>query len=295
MKRQWTWGDGLFQTANYAALFLFMVMCVYPFYYMFIYSLSSSNEVIHGIYFWPKGFTLQNYTSMLGLPDIGQGFLVSAGRTVLGTLLTVFATSLFAYVVTKPETPLRKAFYRFTIITMYLNAGIIPWYVTMKFYGLQNNFLLYVVPTAVNAFFLILIKTYIESIPREIEDSGKVDGAGLFRMYFSVIIPLSTPILATVAIFNAVAQWNAFIDNYFLVTDSKLQTLQMILLRYLQETEVLSRLSNETITGGSNRFTISPMTVRMTITMIVTIPIMLVYPFLQRYFVKGIMLGAVKG
>jgi len=229
------------------------------------------------------------------LNDISGAFLVSAARTVLGTGITVIATSFLAYLVTKEEMFARKFIYRFIIITMYLNAGLIPWYLTMKEYGLKNNFLLYVLPGAVSAYYMILVKTYIESLPPSLEESAKIDGAGYIRTFCSIIFPLSKPIVATIGIYAAVGQWNTWTDNYFLVTDGKLQTLQMILYNYLSQAQNMANISAQVMADGANAVKITSTSIKMCITVIVTLPIMCVYPFMQRYFVKGIMMGAVKG
>lgn len=297
LKQKFGMVDSLFQGVNYVVMVIFTVICIYPFYYLFIYSISDSHLASTGIYLWPKGVTFDNYIRLLRLNDIGNAFLITVARTVIGTVVTLLCCTLFGYLLTKQEMPFRKWVYRFVIITMYFNAGLIPWYLTMKLLLLQNNFLLYILPSAVVAFYLILIKTYIESIPKEIEDSGKVDGAGTLTMYFRIILPLSMPIVATVIIFNAVGQWNSWVDNYFLVQNKNLQTLQLILLNYLRDSEMLANASALQILqkGQQHQIVVSSTTIRTTITMIVVAPIIIVYPFLQRFFVKGIMLGAVKG
>jgi ABC-type glycerol-3-phosphate transport system permease component len=205
------------------------------------------------------------------------------------------ATSFFAYLMTKEEMFGRKIIYRFVIITMYLNAGLIPWYMTMKTYGLKDNFLLYVIPGAVSAYYMILIKTYIESLPAALEESARIDGAGYIRVFRSIIFPLSKPIVATVAIYAAVGQWNTWTDNYFLVNKANLQTLQMILYNYLNQSQNIANISAQALTAGTAVVKITSMSIKMCITVIVTVPIICVYPFMQRYFVKGIMMGAVKG
>jgi len=287
--------DLTFDSINYVVLALLVIVTIYPFYYIFIYSISDSIEAQKGVYLWPAGFSLEAYGTTIGLPGIGDAALVSLGRTVFGTIITVFCCSFFAYLITKDEMPFRKWIYRFVLVTMYFNAGFIPWYLTMKMYGLQNNFLLYIIPTALSAFNVILIKTFIEALPASLEESAKIDGAGYFKIFTSVIFPLSMPIIATIAVFSAVGQWNTWFDNFFLVENPKLQTLQLVLYNFLNQSSNLSNMTTEQLNRGDLVRTLTPQSIRMTITMLVTLPIVLVYPFLQRYFVKGIMLGAVKG
>ncbi|WP_309120509.1 carbohydrate ABC transporter permease [Paenibacillus sp.] len=287
--------DLTFDTINYLVLALLVIVTIYPFYYIFIYSISDSIEAQKGVYLWPAGFSLEAYRTTIGLPGIADSAIVSLSRTVLGTIVTVFCCSFFAYLITKDEMPFRKYIYRFVLVTMYFNAGFIPWYLTMKAYGFQNNFLLYIIPSALSAFNVILIKTFIEQLPASLEESAKIDGAGYFKIYTSVIFPLSMPIIATIAVFAAVGQWNTWFDNFFLVENPKLQTLQLVLYNFLNQSSNLSNMTTEQLNRGDLVRTLTPQSIRMTITMLVTLPIVLVYPLLQRYFVKGIMLGAVKG
>ncbi|SFT06786.1 carbohydrate ABC transporter permease [Paenibacillus sp. BC26] len=285
-----------FQIANYTILTLFMLLCIYPFYYIFIYSISGSQEAMTGITWFPKGFTLVSYSKVFEFDGILNATFISVSRTVLGTLLTTFLCSLFAYLMTIEQFPMRKFFYRFLVITLYFNAGLIPWYLLMKNLHLNDNFLLYIVPGAINVFYIILIKTYIEQLPKSLEESAKIDGAGYFTIYWKIIMPISTSILATIAVFTAVDQWNNWFDNYILVSDKNLQTLQYELYKYITQASSLSRQSGMEINrGGATAVYMTPQTVRMTITMVVTLPILCVYPFMQRYFVKGIMMGAIKG
>lgn len=287
--------DVSFSIVNYLLLSLITFVCIYPFYYIFIYSISDPLAASAGLVWLPKGINLDNYARMLQLPNITSSFVISLLRTVIGTIITVLCCTFFAYLVTKKELPLRKIIYRFVVITLYLNAGLIPWYLTMKTLGLNNNFLLYVLPGAIVGFNVILIKTFIESLPLALEESAMIDGAGYFTIFAKIIFPLSLPIIATIAVFAAVGQWNTWQDNFFLVSDPKLQTVQMVLYNYLNQVQSIANMTMQELSRGEAARQITPQAVRMTMTMIVTIPILFVYPFLQRYFVKGLMLGAVKG
>jgi putative aldouronate transport system permease protein len=288
----------VFDIANYVFLILFALACVYPFYYILIYSISIPSEAARGgIYLWPKGFSLEGYRRVFVMAVVARAALVSLGRTVLGTAVTVMCSSLFAYALASPRLRFRRPFYRLAVVTLYLNAGLIPWYVTMTRLGLKNNFLVYVVPSAVVVFFVILIKTYIEQIPKELDESARMDGAGPLRIFGAIVLPLCGPILATIAIFSAVNQWNAWQDNLYLVSNPKMQTLQFVLLRYLSD-QTANMMAIKARTSSAMDVTVvelTPSSIRMTITMIVTLPILFVYPFFQRYFVSGIMIGAMKG
>ncbi|NJP41703.1 carbohydrate ABC transporter permease [Oscillospiraceae bacterium HV4-5-C5C] len=289
--------EKLLNGLNYLLVGLFTFLCFYPFYYIIIYSVSNATEASQGIYLWPRGFTLELYENIFQQADLIHAFTISALRTVLGTILCVLASSMFAYLLIQREMLFRKVVYRLVIITMYLNAGLIPWYITMKMYGLKNNFLLYILPGMINAFYLILMKTYIEQLPASLEESAALDGAGFFTKFFKVVLPLSKPILATIAVYSAVGQWNSWLDNYFLASDKKLQTLQLILYKYLNQAEALanSMKNASAVSNATAVSNINPTNVRMATIVVTVVPIMLVYPFLQKYFAKGILLGAVKG
>jgi putative aldouronate transport system permease protein len=190
----------------------------------------------------------------------------------------------------------RKFIYRFVILTMYVGGGLIPTYLVMRYLGLRNNFLVYILPGAVSAYYVILIKTFIEQLPESLEESAKIEGAGTFTCWFKIIMPLSKPILATIVVFAMVGQWNSWFDAMIYMTRDDLKPLQLILYEYLQEAQRLSdRIKEGLESGTAVKMSLTPDTVRMTVTAVITIPILLVYPFMQRYFVKGIMIGAVKG
>lgn len=288
-------GSRVFDIFNYLLLTLFALLCTYPFYYVFIYSISDPAKVVQGIFLLPAGFKLETYQNILSLPYIKNSFFISSARTVVGTLLTVVCCSFFSYLLTKDKMLFRKLVYRVLVITLYINAGLIPWYITMKMLQMDNNFLLYVLPTAVSGFFVILIKTYIEQLPSALEESAMIDGAGYLTLFWRVIFPLCMPIVATVAIFASVGQWNTWMDNYFLVRDSSLKTLQLTLYEFLNSASSFTNMDPSSITKNAQDIKMTPESIKMSITMIVTFPILLVYPLMQRYFVKGIMLGAIKG
>ena len=279
---------------NFFLLIVFAFLCVYPLYFIFINSISGADAVVRGVYILPEDFSLEFYKSLLQMPNIPNSIVVSVARTVLGTALTVICSSFLGYMVTQSELPMRKWVYRFVVATMYFNAGLIPWYILMVNLGLQNNFLLYILPSAVGAYYVVLSKTYIESIPASVEESAKIDGAGVLTIYARLILPMSMPIIACLIVFCAVNQWNAWSDNFYLVSDPKLSTLQ-----YQLYMNLANESSNVTNTTSSSSLLRSKATtelgLRYALSMLTLLPIILVYPFMQKYFVKGIMLGAVKG
>lgn len=291
--------DVVFNIINVTMFLLFTFICVFPFYYIFINTISNNELSTAGkILFYPKGIHFKNYIEVFKLKGIGVAAFISVARTVLGTLLTLLASSFLGYAFCRPEYWHRKFWYRFVIIAMYFSAGLIPWFVTMKKIGLYNNFLAYILPTMVSPFYVILYKTFVEQIPPSLEESIQIDGGGYAVRFFKIIIPLSTPILATIAVFSLAGQWNSFLDTLFLVKSQRLYTLQYIMYQYLNQVNALATLmrsSQMTNISAASMNLLTPTSVRMTISFVVVMPILFAYPFLQRYFVKGIMIGAIKG
>lgn len=299
VKKHQTKQDIVFSIINYAIFAVFTITCIFPFYYLFINTISDNDLVIKGaINFLPRGIHFGNYLTLLSNKDLMVSFWVTLARTVLGTGLMVAASALIGYIVTKKELWGRKIWYRFLIITMYFNAGLIPWFLNMQMLGLTNNFLAYIIPGIVAPYNIILVKTYIESVPAELEESAFMDGATHMVVFRKIIWPLCKPILATVAIFGAVGNWNSMQDSLILMQSApQLYTLQHRLYIYLNQASNLKALmeSAGAVSEAAVKSALGGKTIKYTISMVTVIPILIVYPFMQRYFEKGIMLGAVKG
>ena len=288
-------GGITFNIINTLILFAFTFICIYPFYYIIISSLSSPGAISRGVYLWPEDFSIESYRRILVTPGISRSAFISLARTALGTFIAVACSTFVGYIFSYQEIPFRKFIYRFMIITMYLNAGLIPYYLTMRMYGFNNNFLVYIVPGALSAYFVVLVKTFIEQLPASLEEAAIIDGAGILTIFNRVIFPLSRPIIATIGVFAAVGQWNSWFDNLiFMVGRPDLNTLQIMLYNILNKA---ASISNQIDTNTAEQLAkrITPDSIRTTTTMIVTFPILFAYPFAQRYFVKGIMIGAIKG
>ncbi len=275
-------------------------LCIYPFYYLIINTISANNLSSNGdILFYPRQIHLENYKQVFKIPGLGNAAFVSLARTLLGTVLSVITSGFLGFMFTQEKMAGRKFFYRFTIVTMYFSAGLIPWYITMNNLNLTNNFLAYIIPGMVSPFNIILVKTYVESTPKSLQEAAEIDGAGIVTVFRKVMIPLCKPILATAAIFSAVGNWNSFQDTLILVTDEKLYTLQYILYKYINQASSLANLIKSNSSAMNSLIgTATEQTgtsVRMTVSVIVVLPIMLVYPVFQKFFVKGIMIGSVKG
>ena len=299
-KMQMSLGDRIISFFTYIVYSIFAFVCVYPFYYIFINSIGANNLSEKGkVLFWPMQVHFTNYINVLKIPDLFNALKVSVARTVVGTVLTVLFSAFLGYMFTRETLWGRKFWYRFVVVTMYFNAGIIPWFITMMNLRLTNNFWGYIWPVVVQPFYVVLCKTFVESTPKELQEAAEIDGAGTLTIFFRVMLPVIKPILATIAIFAAVAQWNSFQDTLILMTDSKLFTLQFVLYQYINQANSLRGLINNasgTVDIAASLAKAQTATsIRMTVTIIVVTPIILVYPIFQRFFVKGIMIGAVKG
>ena len=291
-------GDMIFRILNDAFFILFTLICIFPFYYLLINTISDNELVRIGAVNWyPRGIHFNNYIALLRVNDLATSALVTVARTVLGTGLMVLASAFVGYLVTKKAMFGRKVIYRMIVITMYFNAGLIPWYLNMSMLGLTNNFWGYIIPGILSPFNIILVKTYMESIPAELEESATMDGAGYFAVFRSIMFPLSKPILATIAVFGAVGHWNSFTDSIILMLgEPKLYTLQHRLYIYLNKNSNLGAImTTDQVDQGMINASLNQRTISLTVSMITIIPILLVYPFMQRYFQNGLMLGAVKG
>ena len=297
-KKKTSLGDWIFNIFLGLFFTLFTLICIYPFYYLIINTISANDISANGqIMFLPKGIHFQNYIDVFKIPDLASAALVSLGRTVLGTIGAVLGAAYLGFMFTQQKMWARKFWYRFTIITMYFNAGLIPWYITMRNLHLTNNFLAYILPAIVQPFNIILVKTYMESISPALQEAAEIDGASVMKVFMKIMLPLAKPIMATIAIFAAVGQWNSFQDTLILMTKPALYTLQFLLYQYInQASSLAAMIKNGTVISTSSLATMqTPTSIRMTVSVVVILPILLVYPFFQKYFVKGALVGSVKG
>lgn len=299
-RKKLTAGDKTFNVANYVIFGIFTLICIYPFYYMIINTISANDLSAAGeINFLPSGIHLENYKALLELSGLGSAAIVSIGKTVLGTVGAVLTSAFLGFMFTQDKMWKRKFWYRAVVITMYFNAGVIPMFLTMKNLHLTNTFWVYVIPTIVQPFNIILVKTYVESIPKALQEAAEIDGAGIFKIFYKIILPACTPILATVAIFSAVNQWNNYQDTLLYITDQKLYSLQYLLYTYINQASSLASMVKNSGAGAISSAVLATQqtatSIRMTVSVVVVLPILCIYPMFQRFFVKGIMIGSVKG
>ena len=294
-------GDRIISAVTYVVYSFFAFVCVYPFYYIIINSISANNLSERGkIIFLPQEIHFKNYVSVFNLPGLWDAARTSVLRTVIGTVLAVMISAFLGFMFTRKTLWHRKLWYRMVTVTMYINAGIIPWFLTMKLLVMTNNFWGYIFPMIIQPFNIVLCKTYVESLPIELQEAAEIDGAGTLKVFFRIMLPVMKPIMATIAVFAAVNQWNAFQDTLLLNNDNpKLYTLQFVLFQYINQASSLKALvsnsTSSTAMMASLAHAATATSIRMTVTVVVVFPIICVYPFFQRFFTKGIMIGAVKG
>ena len=283
-----------FDLCNTVMMLFVFIICAYPLYFVLVYSISDPARVGIGFLLRPIGFTLESYLIAWREAELPWATLISVLRVVVGTVTTLFVTSMVAYVLSRKNLVGRKYILMFFIFTLYVSSGLIPVYILYRNMGLLGTFSVYILPGLMSVFNMLIIKTSMEALPDELTESAKMDGAGYFRIYWQIIIPLSKPVLAAIALFISVGHWNSFMDVLlFNARQPHLHTLQYVLYTFTAQRAIaLENMALFAAHGGSQITTLS---LRMAITIIVVIPIMAVYPFMQRFFVKGLMIGSVKG
>ena len=289
--------DWLFPLVNTIFLILLMFITLYPVINTVAYSFNDGIDALRGnIGLLPRKFSLESYKSILSDKSVFLAAWISASKTVLITILNLFWTSMLAYALSRKEFVFRKLFTVIMVLTMYVNAGLIPNYLLIsKTLNLRNNYLVYIIPTMFSCFNMIVIRTYISNLPDALIESARIDGAGDFRIFWQIIFPLCKPVLATVALFVAVGSWNSWFDTYLYNGQKKdLYSLQYILKMKLATTQQSANAAKTTAEAISTLGLTTPITIRCAITVIAAVPIIIVYPFLQKYFVTGIALGSVK-
>lgn len=289
--------EKIFNIVNILIMLLILTLTIYPFLNVLAISFNESSDTVKGgITIFPRKFTTENYKVIFTYNNLVSGFINSVLRTIVGTLTSLIACSMVAYTLGRKHYIFRKQVSLFLVITMYVSGGLIPFFLLVRDLHLMNSFLVYILPGMVGAFNIIIIRSFMENLPEELYESAYIDGANEFTVFLKIIIPLSTPVLATIALFVAVGQWNNWFDTYlFNGSDPSLTTLMFELMKVLQSTQRAGADAVRTASQQLKVSQVSPESVKMAITIVTIVPILLVYPFLQKYFVSGMTIGAVKG
>lgn len=288
--------DIIFDSIIGIFMVLFVIVTLYPILNTLAISFNDGIDTVRGgIYLWPREFTMKNYQTVFNNDNLVQGAFISVSRTIIGTVLHVFLTAMLAYIVSRKDFIFKKQLSIFYVVTMYVSGGMIPIYVLMKYLHLTNNFLVYILPGLLSAFNMIVIRTFINGLPDSLVESAKIDGAGEFRIFIQIILPLCKPVLATVALFVAVEQWNAWFDAMLYNSQNgSLTTLQYELMKLLSSAMQQGGGAGAVEAAKNAGNLVTPKSLRAAATIITALPIVCLYPFLQRYFVSGLTIGGVK-
>lgn len=283
-----------FDVFNVLLMFLFMLTIVFPFWNQLCISFSDvSTNPVSNITVLPLGFNTESYQKVFSDTRILKVSSVSLMRVIAGTLGTLLCTGLLAYITTIEWFSGRKLLRRAFLFTMYFSAGLIPTYLAYISIGLYNTFWVYIIPGLFSAYYMLIISSYISNMPSSLFEAARIDGASELKIYFRVVIPISVPVFAAIAVYCAVDQWNSWFDTTIYAPNGEWDTLQIYLRRVLLEIEALSMIEDSS--KALSKFkTLTPQSIRAATTIIVTVPIVCVYPFLQKYFLTGITIGAVK-
>ncbi|GAA0408251.1 carbohydrate ABC transporter permease [Micromonospora fiedleri] len=297
-RRKWTTERIVFTTLNTTFLLALAAVMVYPLLNTLAISLNDGMDAVRGgIGIWPRDFSLQNYNVVFNMHTIYQAFFMSVLKTVVVVATNLFFTSMLAYALSRTEFIFRRPITVIFVLTMYFDAGLIPNYLLIKDLGMLNTFQAYWVPTIISAFNLIILRTYMKSIPEEIIESARMDGAGEFRTWWQIVMPLCKPALAVVGLFVAVGSWNAWLDTLLYASGNPALTTLQYELQKLLSSSMNAGVNSVAATGAasSGGQVTTPIALRSAITMVAAVPILFVYPFLQKHFVSGLMIGSVKG
>lgn len=291
--------SSIFNVPNSILMLAVIFLTLFPFLHIIAIAFNTGADTDRGfITIYPRAFTLDNFKLVFSANGFVSSCIVSVGRTLIGTILTLIVTFGAAYAFTRRELPGRKFFIGFVMLPMFFSGGLIPYYILVTLSGLPNNFLVYILPTLFGVFNMIVMRTYIGSaIPEGIEESAKMDGANELQIFFRIMIPLCKPILATVAIWVAVYHWNDWTTSLYFVSKPSMHTLQYKLYQLMQDAQRMTEMIlNAAMMGGAITRRPPPQESMVAAQIVITtIPIIIIYPFLQRYFVKGVAIGSIKG
>lgn len=286
--------DKAFVVCNTIFMIAFVIITLYPVLNTVALSFNEGIDAVRGgIHLLPREFTLKNYQTVLGMQNFATGAWISVARTVIGTLFSLAANALLAFIISRKRFLFKSQLSMFWVITMYVNGGMIPVLLLYKNLHLTNSFWVYVIPGMVSAFNMLVLRTYMQGIPDSLEESAQLDGAGYMTIFTKIISPLCKPVYATVALFVAVYQWNSWFDvMIYNRMKTEYTTLQYELMKLLSS--VMQQSGSATGMSAANAATVTPVTVRAAATVVTMLPIICLYPFLQRYFVTGLTIGGVK-
>ena len=282
-----------FDYINYTVLILFSVICLYPFWYVLIGSFNEGLDYVKGgVFFWPREITSANYVVIFSDNRLWTGLIITSFRTAIGTITALLFTAMVAYAMSRKKLKGRKIIYNLNLFTMFVGGGIIPYYLVINAIGLYDTFAVYIIPGLYSVYNMIIIQNFFKGIPEELHESCMLDGAGELRIFFLIYMPLSKPVLATVALWIAVGHWNSFFETMMFTSKTELQTLQYYLLKVIKES---SYVTSGVMLPAQAIEKLSPETVSFAAIVVSVIPMVAVYPFVMKFFQSGILIGSLKG
>ena len=286
----------VFDYANIVLMALVMIIMLYPMWYSVIGSLNEGKDFMRGgVYFWPRKFTIKNYQAIFFNNAIINAFGVTIARCFIGTFSSLLITSMASYALVSPILKGKKFYIPYIMFTMYFGGGLIPYFILIKDLGLYNNFLVYIIPGLFSVWNTIIIQSFFRDLPSSVFESARIDGAGEYRIFFQ-IAPLSKPVLAAIVLFSFVGSWNSYFDSMMYTSSPQLQTIQLFLMKLITDpasAKAMGRAAAQSMPSQARQIT--PQTLKLAAMTITALPIITIYPFLQRYFVKGVMVGSIKG
>lgn len=280
----------LFDYFNYGFMFIFMAVCIYPLIYVLAGSFNQGADyAIGGIYLLPRIFTFENYSIVLNSEGLWSGYLVTISRTVIGTVTAILFTTIVAYAMSRDNLKFKKTIYWINLFTMFFGGGLIPYFLIIKMVGLYDSFWVYIIPALYSVYHMIIFSSFFRSISNELHEAATVDGANEFRIYWQIYLPLSKPVIATIALWLAIGHWNSYFDTMIFTHSKDLQTLQYFLLNAIQTSTLTEGMPAEMMQR------ISPKTIALAAIIISMIPVLFFFPFVRKNFQSGIMIGSLKG
>jgi len=288
-------GEKVFNVINITFMVFLCVVSLYPLLFVLALSFNDGVDAMRGgIYLFPRQFTFDNYTQIFQDSRFMNALQITIFRAVVGLALTVLLNSCFAFALSKKDLPYRKLISWFIFIPMYFSGGLIPYFLVCRDLGLYNNIWVYIIPWITMPMYIMMMRAYFVEMPISLEESAMMDGAGYFRIFFQICLPLSLPTLATIALLSGVMHWNDWLDGTIMVSTSRLWPLQTLLLNVIQGAEASTYLKQRFGASGGKNIKVTVEALKMAMLVVTIVPIAMVYPLVQRFFIKGMMIGAVK-
>ncbi|WP_198011958.1 carbohydrate ABC transporter permease [Caloramator sp. ALD01] len=293
LKRRTT-GEKVFDTINVLIMLIICFLTLYPIWYVIVNSFNDGMDAMRGgIYWWPRKFSLDSYKVVFSSPGIAKAMWITVAKTVIGTIVHVFFTAMVAYALSKRDLIGRKFYMTLGTITLFFGGGLIPYYLLLKNLGFLDKFIVYIIPAMFSFYDAIIFMAFFREIPSSLEEAARIDGANDFVIFLKVILPVSLPVIATIALFHGVYQWNDYFTGMIFINNPDLQPIQTYLYRIVAQAG--SNTAMQAAPGGIVTRTVTSQSIKLATMVVTTFPIVCVYPFLQKYFVKGMMIGSVKG